>query len=166
MSDPECGDWQDIVADFEERLSEYCCSKDHSAAPEPCESELWDVELHFNNYDGNEDYVKVRLCSSHEIAVEEAVHLLWDDSKGAFYETDCIFDDAVADVAAQNNATQKLEQMRQTLRNIVQCRSCYEALSGEWFDKPVGREKVFVKPALNVITKKRKLGERNGGNKK
>lgn len=166
MSEVEYGHWDDIVDDFEERLSEYCCSKDHSTAPEPCESELWDVEVHFNNYDRNEDYCKARLCGSHEIAVEEAVDLLWDDSQGAFYGTVCIFDDAVADIAAENGATQKLEQMRQTLRNIVQCRTCYESLSSEWFAKQSSREKVLVKPALNVITKKRKLGERNGGKKK
>jgi hypothetical protein len=159
--------WDGLVENFEKRLDAYRCSKDHSAAPESCESELWEVELHFFDYNRTEQFSSVLLCSSRDIAVEEAVDLLWSDPCGAFYETDHIFDDEVTDLAERYGAVKKLEEMRQTLRHIVQCSSCYESMGDDGFRDQDGRQKVLVQPApaRDVITKKRKLGRRNDGTK-
>jgi hypothetical protein len=154
--------WDYLVKNFEERYDAYRCSEDHnSAAPEPRESALWEVEISGFDMEFDEEVSTVRVCSSHDIAVEEAVDLLWSDSCGAFYETDHIFDDAVTDLAERNGAMKKLEEMRLTLRNIVQCSSCYESMpENSPFYAQGGRQKVLVQPSHEVITKKRILGSR------
>lgn len=150
-------DWDDVVRRFEDRLTEYCCPADHTVPLKVSESGLWEVTVHSLDYDCREYEYRKCVCSTNDIAVEEAVEILYH-SNGPFFESDDIFDNDISEIARENGATEKLESMQQTMRNIVQCVDCYQNLSGERFNRQSGGIKVLVGPYTPpaVITKSRR----------
>lgn len=152
-------DWDDVVRDFEKRLTEYCCPADHSVPLKVSESGLWEVTVHSFDYDCREYEYRECVCSTNEIAIEEAVEILYSyHSNGPFFESDGIFDNDVSEIARENGATEKLKTMRQTMRNVLQCVDCYQNLSGERFNRQSGCIKVLVGPYTPpaVITESRR----------
>lgn len=127
-SDDECnnplteelyaGSWLDLVDKFEHRLSEYCQQKKHNCSENAQDGGgLWCVERHYFNYDCLEKYDTHCLCQNKEIAVAEAIALLWnvdqefEECRAAFFSgTDFIFSDTVFQLAKENDAVEQLKK--------------------------------------------------------
>lgn len=158
-----CTTWKGIVKEFEERYDNYYVH-DRTAVHTVCtdESPSGEWEVWVRGYDQNiDEYRKVvAVCASKEIAVEEAVALLWHDSDGPFFETDLIFGPEMEKFAKANDKTEQLAAMQNKVRALVLCKHCFEP--ERWIDKfhsQNGSHRLFVKPRPPVtVVKKRRIG--------
>jgi hypothetical protein len=146
--------FEDVKEEFESRLAKYCCSKDHTITQyqETIEADLWEVKTFHINYDQYEEYETNCYCATQEIAIAEAVHLLHEEG-WYFFESENILSDSVYALAVKDNKVAELLEMRQRLRNVLLCESCYEQRHEELWES---KNTIIVEPGF-IIKEKRQF---------
>jgi hypothetical protein len=148
------GEFEGVKKEFESRLAKYCCSKDHTITPyqETIEADLWEVKTFHINYYQYEEYETNCYCATEEIAIAEAVHLLYEEG-WYFFESENILSDSVYTLAVKDNKVAELLEMRQRLRNVLLCQSCYEQRNKELWES---KKTIIVEPGF-IIKEKRQF---------
>lgn len=150
--------WEEIVKDFEKQYAKYFvhdADESHTTHPNESEPGEWEVFVHALDESNNPYKERVVVCANKEIAIEEAVHLLWHDSDGAFFEHDLIFGSEMEKFAKVNNATEQLHAMQNKLRTLVTCPDCFDPW---WTKDELCKNRVFVNPRPATRNKKRRIG--------
>ena len=174
-------DWNELVTEFEKCIKEYGCGGEHRIVHENVDSTYWSVQAHFYDYNVRECYNTVCVCTSKEIAINEACRRLYRECQGSFFNAINPFSKyaerlADLDVSAEDSAEdsdecsdecsdkgtlaqerkKKLLEMQQQLTSIVQCVKCFQIGGSEQsdniFDTQDGCKKFLVKPYDHVIT--------------